>query len=91
MLTPFERSKTAGSNTTKRVPRINDATATADAISISVTSTDIDAHVALPSGFNKFTKDQMRDWASENLTDVWFESDATKDHIKAGIKAVCDG
>ena len=46
MLTPFERSKTAGSNTTKRVPRINDATATADAISISVTSTDIDAHVA---------------------------------------------
>lgn len=87
MLTPFERNNMAGANATKRVPHVKDATAVADDISISITKTN----VALPNGFNKFTKDQMRDWASENLTDVWFESDATKAQIKAGIKAVCDG
>jgi hypothetical protein len=86
MLTPFERSKSVGANSSKRVPHVKDATAAVDEISISVTQ----EAVKLPNGFNKFTKDQMRDWASENLTDVWFESDATKVQIKAGIKAVCD-
>ncbi len=36
---------------------------------------------------DKMTKDELRDWASENLDDVWFDSKATKAEIKAGIEA----
>ena len=41
----------------------------------------------LPAGFGKFTKDELRKWASDNLDDMWFGSDSTKAQIKAKIKA----
>ena len=121
-ITPFERSGTAGSKSSKRngertgrhaasydnnavraeavvkPPMADKVTVSTDKVTVTL---DSQAYLTkkvedvvvqnlpggLPTGFGKFTKDELRKWASDNLEDVWFGSDSTKAQIKAKIKA----
>ncbi len=79
-LSPFEKSKTVGSKATLRVPHIG--------VSVAEDTGMPGTMIVRPNvNLDKMTKDDLRDWASENLDDVWFDSKATKAEIKAGIEA----